>query len=233
MRLLSGTVLSRPVKRWMVPCLLALAASVALNSPLTHAQSSNQTTPGNVKKEPFLGLHFATVPEVLYAQLPTLTRGIGIVVEQVKSKSPAAQAGLKRSDILLSYAGKQIKDSEQFAKLVRSDKADHKTTLVVLRHGEKVSLDVALAQACKLAENDSRATSKTGKPPSVAVKATQLQRGKMRVVFEYVPDGQNKTEQKTFKGSLDDIEAKLKELPPSVRDLAKVALDQLRARKNR
>jgi membrane-associated protease RseP (regulator of RpoE activity) len=233
MRFLSGTVNPCPRPGWVVSCLLALAVCVALLSPWARAQSSNQTSPGKVKQELFLGLRLVTVPEVLYDHLPLLTRGVGIVVEQVKSKSPAARAGLKRSDILLTYDGKEIKDSDQFAKLVRSDKAEHKATLVVLRRGKEVSLDVALALACKVADNDSRGTTKNGKPSSVTLNATRLGKGKMEVTFEYVLDGHKEPKQQTFKGTLDDIEARLKELPASVRDMAKVALDQLRARKKR
>jgi serine protease Do len=218
----------------MVRCLLCLAVGFLLVSRDAGAQSSPRSTPGNVKPDTFLGLKLASVPEILYDHLPRLSRGVGIVVEQVKSKSPAAQAGLKRSDILLSYDGKDLKDTAQFARLVRSGKAEHKAPLVLLRGGEKVTLDVALAQAYKLADPEYRAASKTGKPPSVTVKATMLGGGKMKVTLEYTPDGTNKTKTVDYEGSLDDIETQVKKnLPASVQELAQVALDRLRARKNR
>jgi hypothetical protein len=241
MRWLSSAVVSQPHLGWIVRPLLIGAVVTILAVPSVCAQTSGRTNrgsakgAGSVKQEAFLGLHLASVPDLLYAHVSCLTRGQGIVVEQVKSRSPADRAGLKRSDVLLSYNGTDIKDAEQFARLVREDKADHKAPLVLLRAGKEKTLNVALARAWKAVEKDklkySLGEAKKGPPPSVTVKAEMLGGGKMKVIFEYIPEGKSKAEYFKASGTLDDIAAKIKELPESVRDLAQVALDRLRNRK--
>jgi hypothetical protein len=228
----------------MVRSLFALVLVAILGPTCAWAQSQSGARRGSpdsasvrVNKEAFLGLRFALVPDVLYDHLPKLTRGAGLVVETIKADSPAEQAGLKRHDILLSYNGKDIKDGEQFANLLRSDRAERKAALVLLRGGKELTLDVGLAQLARVADNkttrNGRGSAKKGQPPAVSCEATPIGGGKMEVTFEYYPEGKGKLLRVKYSGSLEEIAVQVRQLPMPVQDLARVALDRLRARKYR
>src|SRR5436305_49940 len=81
------------------------------------AQSSNRITTARTKSEALRGLRLVIVPDVLYAHVPQLPKGHGLLIKQVAPESPAEQAGLKVHDILLTCGGKDVKDTDHFANL--------------------------------------------------------------------------------------------------------------------
>jgi membrane-associated protease RseP (regulator of RpoE activity) len=221
----------------MVRCALALASVLALGLSCAWPQSSQGVKSAPAKKEALFGLSFLPVPEVVYDHVPRLPRGLGVLVEQVRADSPAEQAGLKRHDILLGYNGKDIKDADQFSRLVQGEKPDRKVPLVLIRGGKEMTLDVSLAALGKAADPEPvryfQEAAKNGRPPAVNCEATVIGGGKMKVTFEYYPEGKSKLVQVTYSGSLKEIEAQVKNLPMPVQDLALVALKRLRDRKYR
>jgi len=68
----------------------------------------------------------------------------GVFVNQVQPDSPAARAGLKNEDVILSYAGKDINSVDQFVTAVQSTKPGKTMELQALRDGRKVSLSVTV-----------------------------------------------------------------------------------------
>ena len=74
----------------------------------------------------YLGVLFASVPDVVYDQVPQLDRNRGVVVSYVIPDSPAAKAGLRRNDILLQYDDHKLRDCEQLAHLIRDDKPERR-----------------------------------------------------------------------------------------------------------
>src|SRR5204863_414842 len=80
-----------------------------------------------------------------YDHLPQLPRGQGVLVTHILPDSPAALAQLKRNDILLNYADKQIPNCEQFARLIQADKPEHKVRLNLMRGGKEMTVEVRLA----------------------------------------------------------------------------------------
>ena len=220
--------------RFLIALVLAPLVSVAC----ALAQNTSRATTAPLKNEGFRGLRLTIVPEVVYAQVPRLPKGQGLLVKQVKADSPAERAGLKLHDILLLYNGKKISDGEQFANLILKNKlpkGDQKVPVVVLRGGKELTLDVGFAVLHDLVDTDSgkRGYSKTGRPPAVSVKATSQRDGSLLVTFEYYPEGDGKLKRSTFSGSLEQIEAKVENLPTPVQDLARVALKRLRAQKEK
>jgi membrane-associated protease RseP (regulator of RpoE activity) len=204
------------------------------------AQSSSRIATARTKNEAFHGLRLVVVPDVLYAHVANLPKGQGLLVKQVTPESPAAQAGLKIHDIVLTIGGKDIKDGDHFATLIRKHKptkAERKVPVVLLRGGKEVTLEVGLTVLHQMVETDpgtnSRGYAKTGKPPTVSCKATALGGERLQVTFEYYPVGNGKLKRNTFSGSLDEIEAKVQDLPMPVQDLARVALKRLRAQKDK
>lgn len=66
-----------------------------------------------------------------------------VSVSQVVAGSPAAQAGLKEQDILVSLAGEKIKSSSQFVQLTKQHQGE-KVTIDFLRNSQKKHVEVQL-----------------------------------------------------------------------------------------
>ena len=68
----------------------------------------------------------------------------GAVVEEVSEKSPAGQAGIKKGDIIMSFNGKDIAEMRDLPKAVAETTPETAATLVVLRKGKQVTLDLTV-----------------------------------------------------------------------------------------
>lgn len=66
-----------------------------------------------------------------------------VTVSQVVANSPAAKAGLKEHDVLLSVAGEKIKNSSQFVNLTKQHQGE-KVAIEYARAGQQRSVDVQL-----------------------------------------------------------------------------------------
>jgi hypothetical protein len=176
--------------------------------------------------EAILGLRLSAVPDLIYDQMPRLKRGEGVVIQEVSPGSAAARAGLRRNDIVLSCAGQSVRDADHFTQLMRSDNSKSRFTLVLLRGGQTVPVDVAL--------DIPRASLKPLGPPAVDVQAQRVEGGKLRVTFKYYAQGTGKLQEVTCTGSLDDIENEVHErgrqqgMSARVQDLVEVALRRIR-----
>jgi hypothetical protein len=192
------------------------------------------------EKGTYLGVLISPVPDILYDQLPDLPRDQGVVVTHVLPDSPAAQAGLRRHDVLLTYNNDKIRDCEHFSRLVRDDKADNKIKLEFLRGGRKQTVEVTLAlgpvlriaQSNRAGTRDGpdvpRGTAKTSPPPSVSVAATPLDGGKMKVTIEYYEEKTGRLKTATCEGTPADIDMEVQKLPMRVQSLANLALARIR-----
>ncbi len=193
------------------------------------------------EKGTYLGVLISPVPEVLYDQLSELPSGQGVVVTHVLPESPAAEAGLRRHDILLKYNGDPIRDGEHFARLIRADQPNHKVKLELLRSGRKQTIEVTLALGPVLriaqtnrgatyaaAQEVPRGTAKAGAPPSVSVSATPLDGGKMKLTIEYYQESTGRPRTVTCEGTPAEIDSEVAKLPGRVQNLANVALRRMR-----
>ncbi len=87
-----------------------------------------------------LGVAFEKPSEVLMEQLD-LPANVGLVVLEVKHDSAAEKAGLKKNDILLQWAGKDIpSELEKFQASVAEAKVGEKIDAVVMRKGKKETI---------------------------------------------------------------------------------------------
>ncbi len=68
----------------------------------------------------------------------------GAVIEAVSENSPAAKAGLRKDDIVLSFASTQVNELHDLTRAVATTTPETKTSLIVLRKGEEVSLEVTV-----------------------------------------------------------------------------------------
>jgi membrane-associated protease RseP (regulator of RpoE activity) len=218
--------------------LLAAFLLLLLALPFLRAQAP-LVLPPDEEKGTYLGVLISPIPEAVYAQLPDLPRGQGVMVNHVLPDSPAAVAGLRRYDLLLEYDGEKIGDGEQFARLIRAGKPDQKVKLGVLRGGKRVSTEVklTLGPVLKIVEGhrgagpeaEARGTAKSSPPPTVSVAATPLDGNRLKATIEYYQESSGRLRSFDCAGTPTEIETQLKELPPRVRELAQVALQRIRA----
>ncbi len=70
----------------------------------------------------------------------------GALVGRVEDDTPAAEAGLKHGDVLLSVDGRKIKTTRDLIEYVANKGPNTKVTLVVLRDGKKIDKVVKLSE---------------------------------------------------------------------------------------
>jgi S1-C subfamily serine protease len=74
-----------------------------------------------------------------------LDRQTGVLVNQVLADGPAAQAGIRRGDILLTLGGKEVRGVRELQLLVASTPAGEMVAVEVLRDGKRQSFQVRVA----------------------------------------------------------------------------------------
>ena len=82
----------------------------------------------------------------------------GVLISQVNEDSPAAEAGLEAGDIILSYDGKEVSDTNHFRLRVAATPPGSEVPMRVLRNGEEVELTV------RVGELESKAADSGGAP---------------------------------------------------------------------
>lgn len=92
----------------------------------------------------WLGVNVADLTQDMAASLH-LQRPQGALVRGVIAASPAARAGLKAGDIILSYDGTEVASSEALPPLVGSTLAGRQVAIVIMRGGARKTLQVAIA----------------------------------------------------------------------------------------
>jgi serine protease Do len=75
----------------------------------------------------------------------------GVFVEQVRPRDgPAARAGIKPEDVIIEIDGKPIQDGDQLIDMVASIPIGTKVPIVVLRNGDRQTLQVEIADRAEL-----------------------------------------------------------------------------------
>jgi len=70
----------------------------------------------------------------------------GALVSDVTPDSPADKGGIKRGDVIVTFDGKEIRESNDLPYIVASTPIGKTVTVEVLRKGEKKSLDIKIAE---------------------------------------------------------------------------------------
>jgi hypothetical protein len=226
---------------------LASAIVLFLFTGLAPGQSSRAKSgappatepPMTEEKGTYLGVLFGPLSEVLYDQFPQVPRNRCVLVTHVLPDSPAAQADLRRNDVLLQYGDEKIRDCEHFARLIQADKPNNKVKLQILRDGKESTVEatLGLGPILKIAQHarntaheapDPKAVAKPNGPAPVSVTAVPLAGDKMRVTIEYYQEGTGRLRTVTCEGGNSDIDAEITKLPERERNLARVALQRIR-----
>ena len=70
------------------------------------------------------------------------TQKTGVVVDEVRSDSPAAKAGLKVGDLITEFDGERVRSARQFTRLVEETPPGRPVKAVVLRDGKHIDVSV-------------------------------------------------------------------------------------------
>ena len=66
----------------------------------------------------------------------------GVVIEDVRGQSPAAEAGLEVGDVMITFDGDRIRSARQLARLVQETRSGRTVRAVVMREGARLELEV-------------------------------------------------------------------------------------------
>jgi hypothetical protein len=193
--------------------------------------------PGVAKKadENALGCRLTSIPDVLYAHIPELQRGQGLLVESVKAGSRAAEIGLKPHDIVVMVGTMPVKNGEELQGKLGTLAAGEREVLRLVRGGKEFALIVAQPSAKDASYTPPKSLFKPGGPPAVSVEIKPLPAGGMEVTLFYLNQA-NKMERRALNGSLESIERQVSELakngqmPANIHDLVAPALERLRTK---
>lgn len=94
---------------------------------------------------PYLGVSMAAVNDDI-AQALRLPRTEGVVVDRVIAQSPAAQAGLKRGDVILSIDGVAVNDTASLQQRIRAHKVGDTVQLKVWSREKLIEVRVRVEE---------------------------------------------------------------------------------------
>jgi len=91
----------------------------------------------------WLGVSIQPVTDEIAASFG-LSRSQGALVSDIKSGSPAEKAGLRQGDIILRFAGKEIKDARQLQLVVADTAIGQNVAVEIFRDGKARNISVTL-----------------------------------------------------------------------------------------
>ena len=122
----------------------------------TDAEAKKGDTPkAAVAEKAFLGVYLQDIDEDTQETLE-LESERGALVEGVVDGSPADKAGLREQDVIVSFGGEKIADSNELREAISSHQSGDEVDLVVLRNGREKSLKVELGSTDEMAEDIER-----------------------------------------------------------------------------
>lgn len=123
-------------------------AGVSLNFAIpvnAMKDSLNQLKMFGKISRPFLGVQFATIDPVLQADA-SLPVKEGALISSVSLGSPAAIAGMKGGDIVVSINGQKLDYNHELDSEIQKYQAGNQVMLKVLRNGQSLELPLVLGQ---------------------------------------------------------------------------------------
>ena len=89
----------------------------------------------------WVGVYIQEITDELQQSLELKERG-GVLVADVVQGSPAADAGLRRSDVIVSFDGKPVHKAEELPRLVALTPVGKKVAVEVIRDGARKTLEL-------------------------------------------------------------------------------------------
>ena len=119
---------------------------------------------GRVKRG-WIGVSYQSVTDDI-ADSFGLDRARGVLVANVAADGPASKAGLKRNDIIISFAGQDVLDLRRFPRLVANARVGSTVDVVVWRGGKDVPLKLRIGEQ-EEADKQNAAAQGAAKKPAV------------------------------------------------------------------
>jgi len=94
----------------------------------------------------YLGVYIQDVTPELAQSFGLKEAEEGVLISEVLPDTAAEKGGLKKGDIVLTYEGKELKNSYQFRKMVGSTPVGKTVELVVLRDGKRKTVSVTVGE---------------------------------------------------------------------------------------
>src|SRR5689334_5940085 len=66
----------------------------------------------------------------------------GVVIEEVRPDSPAERAGVKRSDVIVTFDGERVRSVRQFTRLVQETPPGRTVKATLLRDGQQRDVEI-------------------------------------------------------------------------------------------
>lgn len=85
-------------------------------------------------------VYLGSIPDMASGDIP------GLKITGVRAGSPADLGGLKADDVIIEFGGKPVKDLYGYSDALYAHKPGDKVTVVVLRNGQRVTLEVTLGK---------------------------------------------------------------------------------------
>ena len=114
-------------------------------APVTHAQAGRVLTPQDTRvvfggNEIGVSLQDLDPSDVTRLKLPAAS---GALVSAVRSDGPAARAGFKVGDVVVSFDGQTVRGAKQLTRMIDETPNGREVEAIVLRDGARVNLKVA------------------------------------------------------------------------------------------
>jgi S1-C subfamily serine protease len=95
-----------------------------------------QAAPAEGQRRAALRAYLGTIPD--YSQ----TDVKGVKLSGAAKNGPAAKAGIQKDDVIVELAGRKIENIYDYTYAIEALKAGEPTTVVVLRNGERQTLNI-------------------------------------------------------------------------------------------
>lgn len=115
--------------------------------PINTAKSIMQElmTSGKVIR-PYLGISMADITPEVASQLQISQNTKGTVIAKVLTNSPAAQAGVKYMDVMVSIDGNQVSNGVQVQDYIQKQQVGQTVKLGILRNNQSLTISVTLKE---------------------------------------------------------------------------------------
>jgi serine protease Do len=124
----------------------AVAEGLGFSIPISNARVvADQIIQNGYFSRPYLGINYQPITPDISAMY-RLPVQYGAYITQVKSGSPADQAGLRRGDIITRVGDISLDDTHAYINTLFTHKPGEQVTLEVVRNGKTVQVQVTLGE---------------------------------------------------------------------------------------
>ncbi len=146
--------------RWMLPISmlvspLALGIEPPADQAAPPAVAGEKAEEVQAKEFGYLGLVSVPIPELLSTHLG-IRDGEGVLVRSVMPDGPAAQAGIKKHDIIITIDGKSALSHDELRKVVRAHQPGDQVNVGLIQEGKGTDLVVTLGKRPEMPEQLNR-----------------------------------------------------------------------------